>query len=371
MKTEYASDDEIILPPKIKQYSFRGKIGKGSFSTVYLTYNEENGEYFACKVVQKSTIEKLQVENLIQNEIFIWKELSHPYIINLIDYFQDENNLYYMMEYCPNGDLFVLLSNSGRLRESHASKITKMILESISYIHSLNIAHRDLKPENILFDKFGNVKIADFGLSIKVDSSKVSNFCGSMGYISPECFVNPLYDPKKSDIWAIGVIVYSMVTNMIPWDVTDTKKLFNAMESENYFLPTYLSSDCQLFITALLKSDPEKRITIDQCFQHPWITGSGFPYIRKSNSKMIFSPSSNLKKPMCRIDKSSIFCHVSPKRNPTCRFRKRTIHDMEKNWALNFIGENEEKDDKKEPIISHPKDLREIKKSIFFPQMKS
>lgn len=369
MKTENGSDDETDLPKNVKQYSFRGKIGKGAFSTVYLTYNEENGEYYACKVVQKSVITKLNIDGLIKNELLIWKELSHPYIINLIDYFQDEKNLYYVMEYCPNGDLFVLLSNTGRLRESQASKITKMILESISYIHSLNIAHRDLKPENILFDKFGNVKIADFGLSIKVESQIMTNFCGSMGYISPECFICSMYDPKKCDIWAIGVIVYSMVTNLTPWDISDVKKLFNAMENENFLLPTYLSTDCQLFITALLKADPLKRMTIDQCLRHPWIAGGGFPYIRKSNSKTIFSPS-NFKKPMCRIDKSSIFCHVSPKKNPTCRFRKRTMNDLDKNWALNFRGESDHFEEKSENDSSHPKDLKDIKKSIFFPPIK-
>lgn len=365
-------NEEIILPEKIKQYSFRGCIGKGSFSSVFLIHNDENDEYFACKVIQKTVVTKLDVEYLIRNELLVWKELSHPFIVNLIDYFQDDNNLYYIMEYCPNGDLFVMLSNTGPLREPHASRLTKMILEAISYMHSLNIAHRDLKPENILFDKFGNIKIADFGLSTKVDSPMVSNFCGSMGYISPECFISSFYDPKKCDLWALGVIVYSMVTNMIPWEVKDTKKLFKTMESENYMLPSFLSTNCQSFISSLLKADPHKRMTIDECFQHPWIAGFGFPCIRKSNSKTIFSPSSNLKKPKFRIDKSSIFAHVSPKKNPAFRIRKRNMHEIDNNnWALNFNLDDENVEEKKDSQLRCTKDLKEIKKTIFFPPIKT
>mgnify|MGYP001033055500 FL=1 len=83
-------NEEIILPEKIKQYSFRGCIGKGSFSSVFLIHNDENDEYFACKVIQKTVVTKLDVEYLIRNELLVWKELSHPFIVNLIDYFQDD-----------------------------------------------------------------------------------------------------------------------------------------------------------------------------------------------------------------------------------------------------------------------------------------
>ena len=176
------------------------------------------------------------------------------------------------MEYCPNGELFSQIVAKKRLPESEARLFFKNILDGVLFIHSCNIAHRDLKPENILIDAEGHAKISDFGLSKYVgDAGLTSTSCGSPCYVSPDVLTGKEYDAKKSDMWSCGVILYTMVTGLLPWTRRNQVELFQQIRNCQYRVPAYVSPECSNLIKSLMNPDPEKRLSAEEALNHPFM----------------------------------------------------------------------------------------------------
>ena len=124
------------------------------------------------------------------------------------------------------GELFDYIVDHDKLDEPTAAIVFQQIVDAIAYCHSFGVAHRDLKPENVLIIKFPHVKIADFGLCGYISAQQMmKTFCGSPCYCSPECLSKLDYDGRKSDIWSLGVLLYTMVTGQIPWNIMNTKMI--------------------------------------------------------------------------------------------------------------------------------------------------
>ncbi|OHS95864.1 Calcium/calmodulin-dependent protein kinase type 1D [Tritrichomonas foetus] len=260
----------------VGSFVFRGFLGEGAFSSVYLTYDLETCDYYACKVIPKKNLSHhSNAKSIVKNEVSIWKKVSHQSIVKLISFQEDDENYYMFLEYCPNGDLFNLITQTSHIRESQAQKIVKSIVDALHVLHSNNIAHRDLKPENILFDKFGNAKLTDFGLSVDLeDKILTSTPCGSIGYTAPECIQRKIYDAKKCDMWLLGVVVYAVVAQRLPWKSENPTILLHEIFSTKPPMPSGISNECRNFISSLMKIDPKQRMTIDDCLKHPWIQSS-------------------------------------------------------------------------------------------------
>ncbi|OHT01196.1 CAMK family protein kinase [Tritrichomonas foetus] len=262
---------EIIFPETIGPYTLRGTIGEGAFSIVKLAYHELLLDYYACKIVPIHMLEKRNMYNRFELEIRVSQLMRHPGIVMLTDIYKDENNFYVFMDFCPNGDLFSHIASKKRLREEEARGYIYQIFDSLSYIHSLHVVHRDLKPENILIDKFGYLKISDFGLSKFVDSEyQVKTPCGSPCYVCPETLSGKPYDGSKADIWSCGVILYAMVTGRLPWTKRKMKELFKQIRTGEFTIPSGISPQCANLIQQLMTIDPTKRITIEQAKMHTW-----------------------------------------------------------------------------------------------------
>lgn len=133
----------------------------------------------------------------------------------------DPHSVLIIMEYAENGTVldFLMDLNDG-LIEAIACKYFKQLISAIDYCHSKNIVHRDLKLENLLLDRFFNLKLVDFGFARKMHANHElsQTFCGSNGYASPEILKSTPYDPKMSDCWAVGVILFAMVFGQLPFD---------------------------------------------------------------------------------------------------------------------------------------------------------
>lgn len=140
------------------------------------------------------------------------------------------------MEYAENGtmlDYLTTINNS--LSETEACKYFQQLASAVTYCHSKNVVHRDLKLENLLLDKFYNLKLVDFGFARKVNTSAElsQTFCGSNAYASPEILKSIPYDPKMSDCWAIGVILFAMMYGELPFD--DTKGIPELIKVKQFF----------------------------------------------------------------------------------------------------------------------------------------
>ena len=159
----------------------------------------------------------------LTSEFCISSSLHHEHVVETLDLVIDEKQTWCeIMEYCPGGTLMDLLKQT-KLVSGDIDCCFKQLIDGVSYIHSMGVAHRDLKPENILFDGDGQLKISDFGASdvFKTAFEKVPHLsrglCGSLPYIAPEELEGNDYVGAEVDVWATGVIYYTMTYQSLPW----------------------------------------------------------------------------------------------------------------------------------------------------------
>lgn len=277
------------VPRTLNQYTFRSNIGSGTFSEVKLAFNNQNHQYYACKIIQRKKIEgtmlnkhekeesKKRMERF-EDEIRSMQMIHNSGVVQLVDLLKDDNFYYVFLEYCVNGELFDYIVDRKKLMEHEAKVFIKQMLLAVQYLHSIGIAHRDLKPENILLDAFNNIKIADFGFAKCYQNNELTQTkCGTLTYISPDVLMNDFYDPFKSDIWSIGVILFVMVTGTIPWTASSDAHRINQIIGGEFSIPAFLSEKCRDLIRRLMCIDPEKRITIKEALEHPWLSNVQIP----------------------------------------------------------------------------------------------
>lgn len=171
-----------------------------------------------------------------------------------------------------------------RISLDECSRLFAQIVGAIYYAHSLNCVHRDLKLENILLDKKGNAKLTDFGFTREcVSKSQLDTICGTTVYMAPELTERKSYDGFKIDIWALGVILYTMINGSMPFDEDDeakTKwKIVNEMPEINEDL---VSPDAKDLIEQLLAKDPNERPSIEKILTHPFLQPYGIPLMEKT-----------------------------------------------------------------------------------------
>ena len=259
---------------KLGPYEFHELIGKGGFSEVFRVTNTETGETFACKRLMKSRInDKQSHREYFEREVRIMQQIDCPEIVNIYDLIQDEDYFYLVIEYCPDGDLLHYIKQMRAVPERLAKIIMIQILTALDYLHKRKIAHRDIKPENIFFTDSETVKVGDLGLSrFFIDSSLSNNACGSPSYASPESLSGKAFDPFKSDLWSLGVTLYSMISGRLPWRKVPTRKeLIDTIVSGNYTLPIIASRECRDVIAGLMEYDVSKRWTIRDVLNSEWM----------------------------------------------------------------------------------------------------
>lgn len=213
-----------------------------------------------------------------QLELKLMKLLRHPNIIQLYEAIErpESGSQCIIMEYAPKGDLFDYISENGQLEESKAKKLFTQLVSAVEHMHSKNIVHRDIKPENLLLDANNNLKLTDFGLStFCAPNSMLNNSCGSPLYSAPEIFRHEPYDGRAADVWAMGVVLFAMVTGEIPWYGYTLRDQVSSILRGEFQFPSYLSAECKHLIKSMLTVAPNKRITIQRIKRHPWVYKSG------------------------------------------------------------------------------------------------
>ena len=140
-------------------------ISKGAFGRVYVARKKVTGDVFAIKVLRKSSMKRKNKVERVLAERNILAMTHNPFVVRLAQAFQNERNLYLVMEYLPGGDLAALLTAMGCFDNDMAQLYLAETVLALEYIHGVGIVHRDLKPENLLIDRFGHIKLTDFGLS--------------------------------------------------------------------------------------------------------------------------------------------------------------------------------------------------------------
>merc|ERR1719450_86714 len=211
---------------------------------------------YAMKMLRKDNIVKRNQVEHTETERSVLEAVSHPFIVNLHYAFQTPKKLYFVLEYCPGGELFFHLSRAGRFSEGRCKFYAAEILLALEYLHSLTIIYRDLKPENLLLDAEGHTKITDFGLSKEgiEDNISAKTMCGTPEYLAPE-IVEKKGHGRAVDWYSIGALTYEMLTGLPPFYTRDREKLFQRIKSGELPYPGYVSPIAKGFLQGLLNRD--------------------------------------------------------------------------------------------------------------------
>ncbi|KAI8922059.1 kinase-like domain-containing protein [Powellomyces hirtus] len=275
-------------------------LGKGANAVVRLAHKKDATspshaeQLYAVKEfrkLRKNETQREYIKKLIA-EFCISSNMHHENVIQTVDLIQDERERWcQVMEYMPGGDLYTLIS-SGELHEADEKLcLFKQLVKGVEYLHSMGVAHRDLKPENLLLDADTRIlKITDFGVSevfrtcFEKAPRKAVGVCGSEPYIAPEEWDSPGgYDATKADIWACGIILYTLLQASIPWRIARapdphyTKYAAfgasnpGATQGFGAFDRTQPPGPRPI-IYRMLAPDPQVRITAAEILAHSWFT---------------------------------------------------------------------------------------------------
>ncbi|KOS19970.1 putative serine/threonine-protein kinase [Escovopsis weberi] len=198
--------------------------------------------------------------------------------MKLYDIWENRSEIYLILEYIDQGDLFTFINSKGRLSEEIAIYFFRQIISAIAYCHSFNVCHRDLKPENILITADLQIKIADFGMAAlhQTDSHRLVTACGSPHYAAPELLKNRHYKGDRADIWSLGVILYAMLSASLPFDDPDLRVMMSKTKKGNYEMPKMISPEAEDLIRRMLQVNPDRRITLKEIWAHPLIQKYGY-----------------------------------------------------------------------------------------------
>lgn len=295
--------------PAAKGYCFGNLLGKGTYGYVFRANKfvrfvsvlfESNSVFLnfqgsrqpvAIKCVLLNSLSANSQNNLI-NEIEILKRIQHKFIVQLIDFQWDKSYVYMILEFCPGGELATIIRLKRSFPEDIVQHFLQQLASALQFLREHNVSHMDLKPQNILitgisflnllnelntFKVWRNVilKIADFGFAQYLDKDQLaSSIRGSPRYMAPEILLGQPYDASV-DLWSIGVILYECLFSTSPYDCSSTEKMMKRF-SKNQIqitLPTShrLSENCAELLLSLLQIDPERRISFEHFFHHPFI----------------------------------------------------------------------------------------------------
>jgi serine/threonine protein kinase len=296
-------------------------IGSGAFGQVRLCYPVDDfKKKYAVKFIDKDgDLFRNAAGHLnARQEALILQAVAHPYVVKLLDVYEEDRWLFMVMEYIPGGELFAAYGNPKlSVAESSLAAVGKQLFQALGHIHERGICHRDVKAENLLLSsdpsKTGNwtIKLIDFGLAIQFEQEQ-TNFlgipfsnaqdeplgefvCGTAYYCSPEVWMNE-YSPCV-DIWAAGVVLYMALFGTFPFCNSDPNVL-EGMICDLQCLPRYEpvkaaecagysgSKEARRCLEALLIKDGNSRPSAERALVQPWFNVKSYrPFFDGSTEK--------------------------------------------------------------------------------------
>uniref|UniRef100_A0A673A297 non-specific serine/threonine protein kinase n=1 Tax=Sphaeramia orbicularis TaxID=375764 RepID=A0A673A297_9TELE len=303
-------------PTLNERYLLLHLLGRGGFSEVYKAFDLFEQRYAAVKIHQlNKNWREEKKENYHKHacrEYRIHKQLDHPRIVKLYDYFSlDTDTFCTVLEFCEGNDLDFYLKQNKLMSEKEARSIVMQIVSALRYLNEIKppIIHYDLKPGNILLvdgTACGEIKITDFGLSKIMDDDNygvdgmdlTSQGAGTYWYLPPECFVVGKEPPKisnKVDVWSVGVIFFQCLYGRKPFghnqsqqDILQENTILKATEVQFPAKPQ-ASTEAKAFIRRCLAYRKEDRFDVHQLCSDSYL----LPHMRRSNSSGSLQPSAS------------------------------------------------------------------------------
>ncbi|KAH9599339.1 Protein kinase domain [Trypanosoma melophagium] len=248
-------------------------LGRGGFANCYEV--ERDGESYALKVIDRSSLQKVKTLQKLHSEISIHRRMKHKNIVNFIRTFQDDWHVYILLEKCSNQTLMEVSKRRDRFTVAETQYIMLQALAAIQYMHDQFVIHRDLKLGNMMMDADMNVKIGDFGLAaeLQYEGERKRTICGTPNYIAPE-IIDGAHEGHsyEVDIWSLGVILYTLLVGEPPFQTSDVKATYRRIKQCRYEFPprVEIPDSGKELIHRILQSRPDHRPTLIEIRSHPF-----------------------------------------------------------------------------------------------------
>ncbi len=233
-------DAEIISHYKIEKL-----LGKGGMGKVYLALDVNTKQKVALKILMPELLHDEENKKRFSGEARVLSSFNHPNIVKVFELGESENTGFIAMEYLPGGTLKEYLDNNYPLSWKEIKNIILQICAGLEDIHAKNIVHRDMKTGNIMLDEKNKLRIMDFGLSKSALVSTMTSLgtvLGTLGYVAPEQVTNVLVD-SRSDIFSLGVILYELCTNKLPFNGENEIALIHSIFNTQPAVPSSINKN--------------------------------------------------------------------------------------------------------------------------------
>ncbi|KAL0105371.1 hypothetical protein PUN28_016791 [Cardiocondyla obscurior] len=280
--SQTSSEETTLLT---RGYKLVRKLGEGCYAKVYLAeykpeHESEKNTTLACKVIDTANAPEDFVQKFLPRELDILVKLNHPHIVHVHSILQKRTKYFIFMRFAENGDLFEFILKNGAVEENQARVWFRQLALGLQYLHEMEIVHRDIKCENVLLTSNYNVKLTDFGFARRTIDNRgkrvlSDTYCGSLSYVAPEILRGYPYNPKISDIWSLGVILYILLNKSMPFDEDNIKRLYELQITRKWKFRSKvrdsLTDHVKKFVNNLLEPDVSKRWRLNQIMQNDWI----------------------------------------------------------------------------------------------------
>ncbi|CAD8157911.1 unnamed protein product [Paramecium octaurelia] len=292
-------------------------IGVGGFGKVWkVSYKQQ---VFAMKEISKALVLLKQSVQSIMSELQFLTELRHNFLINVFSAFQDNHNLYLVLDYLGGGDLRYHLGKLRKFTEEQTKFFAACIIVGLEYLHENNIIHRDIKPENLILDNQGYVRITDLGVAIKKTGQNFET-SGTPGYMAPEVIFRQDHG-EAVDFFALGVICYEFMTGRRPYygNRREIREQILAKQVQIQSSAEGWSNESIDFINLLLQRKPQNRLVYPR--QHKWFKNFPFELLLQKKLKAPFIP-----KTADNFDQSQIY-YEDEENNQIIRLHQHLIRE--------------------------------------------
>ncbi|CAD8175243.1 unnamed protein product [Paramecium pentaurelia] len=305
--------------PRLQDFKKIKKLGQGAYGSVFLV--EHRNEYYAMKEIAKSRIQKQSTKQHIESERQILQSTKSKYLVELKFAFQDEKNLYMVVNYVKGGELFFHIREAGSFSLEVCKFYSAQILMAILDLHNQNIIYRDLKPENILLDEQGHVVLTDFGLSKHLlQDENTKSMCGTPEYLAPEIILSNNGYSFEVDYYSLGCIIYEMLTGKPPFYSTNKRQMFQDRLNKQIIWPDSFDEKARSLVNGLLEIDPLKRLQGNQIKQHQFFEDICFDELRNVKPPYNYNQSSSSKY-FEQFTNKSVFLLTSSTKAQDCAYQ--------------------------------------------------
>ncbi|RKP34882.1 kinase-like domain-containing protein [Dimargaris cristalligena] len=276
-------------------------VGKGAFGKVRIVQHKANKQNYALKYINKEKCIRMKaIDNIIQ-ERRILEEIKFPLICNLRYAFQDDENMFMVLDLMLGGDLRFHVDRKGSLSEEVIRLWAAEIIVSLHYLHSKRFVHRDIKPDNVLLDSQGHAHLTDFNIAVRIKpGKKLTSVAGSLAYMAPEILQRMGYT-FSVDWWSTGVLLYEMLFGQRPFRAKSNDELARLILQKPITFPDKpvmggpVSDACKEVLLGLCERNIHKRLGFGESnyrklINHRWFEGINWDQVARKEIKPLFVP---------------------------------------------------------------------------------